>query len=161
MDVDATAPPSLTALTTYLLSLSGKAARQRMADRLAARGLRLWHMAVLASLDDFGPHAQRDLCLRLGLDPSDLAKAVDQFAGLGHVERTPDPDDRRRVRVAITAAGRRLLKDLQRDARRIDDEVFAALSAAERKTLHSLLTTLVVGREGAGARRAQAGVSST
>lgn len=133
------APPSLLALASYLLSLSGKAARQRMADMLAQHDLRLWHMAILAALADFGPHAQRDLCARLLLDPSDMAKAADSFAGLGYVDRTPDPSDRRRVLLTITPSGRRLLSRLVREARAVDDGVFAALTARERSTLLTLL----------------------
>ncbi|MFG2819925.1 MarR family winged helix-turn-helix transcriptional regulator [Kitasatospora sp. NPDC048365] len=132
-------PPSLTALSTYLLSRVGKAARTALGERLAERGLRLWHMAVLAALADFGPHAQRDLAARLRIDPSDLAKAVDQLATAGQVERSRDPADRRRVSVTITPAGRAALAELDGEARQVQDALLAPLDPAERAQLHALL----------------------
>ncbi|MEU9046334.1 MULTISPECIES: MarR family winged helix-turn-helix transcriptional regulator [unclassified Kitasatospora] len=132
-------PPTLLDLSTYLLSRVGKTARGRLAERLAERGLRLWDMAVLASLADFGPQAQRDLVRRLGLDPSDLAKVADQLAAAGYVERARDRADRRRVSVSITDAGRALLAELDAQARAVQDEVLAPLDAGEREVLQSLL----------------------
>ncbi|GII34424.1 MarR family winged helix-turn-helix transcriptional regulator [Planotetraspora mira] len=133
------APPSLLGLSTYLLSLTGKAARGRLADRLAERGLRLWHMAVLAALADFGPHVQRALANRLSLDPSDVAKVVDELAVAGHVDRVRDAADRRRVAVSLTPAGRALLAELDAEARRVQDELLAPLSQAERTELQEML----------------------
>ncbi|MFD8785879.1 MarR family winged helix-turn-helix transcriptional regulator [Kitasatospora sp. NPDC059599] len=143
-------PPTLLDLSSYLLSRIGKAARGRLADRLAERGLRLWDMAVLASLADFGPQAQRDLVRRLGLDPSDLAKVVEQLAVAGYVERARDPADRRRVSVSVTGAGRALLAELDVQARVVQDEVLAPLDVGEREVLQSLLLRV---HRGLGERR--------
>ncbi|MGW5421497.1 MarR family winged helix-turn-helix transcriptional regulator [Streptomyces sp. NPDC003943] len=133
------APPTLLGLTTYLLSRVGKTARGRLAERLAERGLRLWDMAVLAALADFGPHAQRDLVLRLGVDPSDMAKVVDHLAAAGYADRARDPRDRRRVSVTLAPAGRALLAELDAEARAVQDEVLAPLDAQERQVLQELL----------------------
>ncbi|MFB7380378.1 MarR family winged helix-turn-helix transcriptional regulator [Kitasatospora purpeofusca] len=132
-------PPTLLDLSTYLLSRTGKAARSRLAERLARRGLRLWDMAVLAALADFGPHAQRDLVRRLGVDASDMAKVADQLALAGYVERARDAADRRRLSVTVTGAGRALLAELRAEALAVQDEVLAPLSGAERRVLHELL----------------------
>ncbi|MFI2608253.1 MarR family winged helix-turn-helix transcriptional regulator [Kitasatospora sp. NPDC018619] len=132
-------PPTLLDLSTYLLSRIGRTARGRLAERLAERGLRLWDMAVLAALADFGPQAQRDLVRRLSIDPSDLAKVADQLAAAGYVERARDRLDRRRVSVSVTEAGRALLAELDTQARTVQDEVLAPLDAAERRTLQELL----------------------
>ena len=131
------APPTLMRIDAYLLSLSGKAGRSLVADRLAALGLRMWHMAVLAALADFGPHAQRELSHRLNVDPSDMAKVIDQLAD--HVERTRDTADRRRVVVSLTASGRELLTRLLRETAAVDDTLLAGLTLAERDQLHGLL----------------------
>ncbi|RKT19978.1 DNA-binding MarR family transcriptional regulator [Streptomyces sp. 1114.5] len=143
-------PPTLLDLSTYLLSRVGKAARGRFAERLGERGLRLRDMAVLASLADFGPQAQRDLVRRLGIDPSDLAKVVDQLAAAGHVDRARDRADRRRVSVSITDAGRALLAELDAQAREVQDQVLAPLDEGERRVLQSLLLRL---HQGLGERR--------
>jgi DNA-binding MarR family transcriptional regulator len=149
MDATArTTPPALTTHTVYLLSKTGKAARGALAARLAERGLRLWHMAVLAALADFGPHAQRELSDRLGIDPSDVVKVVDELHGPGFVERSRDPADRRRMRVALTAEGRRTLAALDRETEAVRDAVLAPLDEGERATLHALLSRVYAGLEG-------------
>ncbi|MGW1178327.1 MarR family winged helix-turn-helix transcriptional regulator [Kitasatospora sp. NPDC002543] len=135
-------PPTLLDLSTYLLSRVGKTARGRFAERLAERGLRLWDMAVLAALADFGPQPQRDLVRRLAIDPSDLAKVADQLAAAGYVQRARDQEDRRRVSVSVTDAGRALLAELESQARAVQDEVLAPLDAGERQVLQALLLRL-------------------
>ncbi|MEV6470034.1 MarR family transcriptional regulator [Kitasatospora sp. NPDC051702] len=143
-------PPMLLDLDSYLLSRIGRTARARLAERLAGRGLRLWDMAVLAALADFGPQAQRDLVRRLGVDPSDLAKVADQLAAAGYVERARDQTDRRRVTVSVTGAGRELLAELDAEARAVQGEVLAPLDEAERRALHGLLLRVHEGLGGAG-----------
>ncbi|MFJ8441615.1 MarR family winged helix-turn-helix transcriptional regulator [Kitasatospora griseola] len=135
-------PPALLELTTYLLSRVGKDARNRLAELLAADGLRLHHHAALAALADFGPHTQRDLATRLRLDPSDLAKAADQLAAAGWLDRTRDPADRRRLTLTLTPAGATRLAELGALARDVQDTVLAPLTAAERAALHGLLLRL-------------------
>lgn len=148
-------PPSLLGLTTYLMSKTGKAARGRLADRLAERGLRLWHMAVLAALTDFGPHVQRELAARLSIDRSDVVKIVDGLGAAGLVDRARDTADRRRVTVTVTPAGRALLESLKSDALAVQEEVLAPLTARERAQLTTLLLRVHEGARESG--QAQAG----
>ncbi|GAA2853064.1 hypothetical protein Acy02nite_50990 [Actinoplanes cyaneus] len=96
-------------------------------------------MSVLAALADFGPHAQRDLSDRLSIDPSDMAKVIDQLAGTGHVGRARDDADRRRVLVTITLSGRELLAQLLKETAAVDDIVLSGLTPSEREQLHGLL----------------------
>lgn len=150
----AAAPPTLTGLTTYLLSRTGKAARGALAAELAERGLRLWHMAVLAALADFGLHAQRELSVRLAIDPSDVVKVIDELAAPGWVERARDPADRRRVVISLTPAGRTALDGLTERATAVQDGVLAPLDAGERRQLHALLARVHAHLPaGPGARR--------
>ena len=137
--MDTPLPPSLLELDAYLLSKVGKAARGTIGDRLAARGMRLWHMAVLAALADFGPQMQRELAARLAVHASDVAKVVDDLAGSGYVDRARDPADRRRVRVTLTAPGRAVLAELDAEARAAQEELLSPLTGTERAQLSALL----------------------
>jgi DNA-binding MarR family transcriptional regulator len=134
-------PPTLLGLTTYVLSKIGKTARGQMAARLAGGGQRMWHLAVLAALADFGPQAQRELATRLAIDPSDVVKVLDDLSG--DVARARDPADRRRVTVTITDQGRRELDRLMDEARAAQDELLAPLDRAERAQLHALLSRVL------------------
>ncbi|GAA1977812.1 MarR family winged helix-turn-helix transcriptional regulator [Kitasatospora viridis] len=137
-----TIPPSLLDLTTFLLARTGRTARARLAERLAEQQRRLWHLAVLAALHDFGPLVQRDLAERLAIDPSDLVKVLDDLARAGQVERTRSTADRRRIQVDLTAAGRTALTEQLTAARAVQEEVLAPLDAAERAALHGMLVRI-------------------
>ena len=132
-------PPSVLDLHAYLLTAIGKAARRRLTDRLAARGLRLWHLTVMALLGDLGPQMKTALAARLDMNASDLVKIVNDLDRAGHVDCVRDPADRRRVVVRLTAEGRTALADLSTDIASADDDVLAPLSPAERDQLGSLL----------------------
>jgi len=58
-------------------------------------------------------------------------------------ERTPDPADRRRNTLSITRAGLRKLRQLETMVDGVQDELLAALSAAERDELTRLLTRVL------------------
>ena len=143
-------PPSLLALDTYLLSRVGKIARSRTGARLAERGLRLWHLSVLSALGDDGPAGQRELGVRLRIDPSDMVKVLDELERSGAVRRERDPADRRRSLVRLTDAGRTLLRELTAEAAQVTDDLLAPLSPTARAQLHTTLLTLFHHATGTG-----------
>ncbi|MFC4105609.1 MarR family winged helix-turn-helix transcriptional regulator [Micromonospora zhanjiangensis] len=132
-------PPRLLGITTFLLSTVGRRARRRLGERLTGHGIRLWHVAVLSALADFGPANQRDLGRRLGIDPSDLVGVLDDLESAGRLSRRRDPADRRRYVVSVTPVGRAALDAATREADAVHDEVLAPLTPAERRQLHALL----------------------
>ncbi|MGW6917362.1 MarR family winged helix-turn-helix transcriptional regulator [Kitasatospora sp. NPDC054939] len=136
------APASLLTLSSYLLSRTGKIARGRLAERLAERDLRLWHVSILAALSDFGPHSKSELASRLDISPSDIVKIVNDLVQAGQVECSPHPGDRRRVDVTITPAGRAELGLITAELAAVDEDVLAPLTAIERTLLTSLLHRL-------------------
>jgi DNA-binding MarR family transcriptional regulator len=103
------------------------------------RGFATAAIAVLAALTDFGSHSQRELSSRLGIDPSDMVKLLDELGTRGWVERTRDVADRRRIQVTITEQGRSALADLNREAEAVQHEVLTPLDEQERAQLHGLL----------------------
>jgi DNA-binding MarR family transcriptional regulator len=100
---------------------------------------RLSHLGVLSSLAEFGPAAQRDLSVRLRIDPSDLVSVLDDLERDGLVRRDRDPADRRRYAVTLTADGGERLAELLAAARLMDERMFAGLTEQEKAELHRLL----------------------
>jgi DNA-binding MarR family transcriptional regulator len=137
------APARVRALPSWLLNQAALAANRSVAAGLATVGARRHHYVLLAALDEAGPASQADLSRRTTIDRSDMVAAVNELAGRGLVERAPDPADRRRNVVTLTAAGRRHLRTLDRRLAGIQDDLLAALSPAERRTLIALLTRVV------------------
>lgn len=79
----------------------------------------------------------------LQIAPRSATEVVDALEELGLVERTPDPADRRAVRVALTDQGRTVAQEI-REARRAQTEtILDELSEQDRAQLRSSLLTLL------------------
>jgi DNA-binding MarR family transcriptional regulator len=114
-----------------------------LADRFAAAGVRGYHYRLLAALEEFGPASQAALARRTSIDRSDVVAALNELAARGLIERSPDPDDRRRNVITITAAGTKELRKLDKVLDGVQEELLAPLSPADRTKLVRLLTRLL------------------
>ncbi|WP_433348268.1 MarR family winged helix-turn-helix transcriptional regulator [Micromonospora sp. CA-111912] len=141
------APARLRNLPTRLLSLAAIHSDRRVNEELARADARKWHYAVLAALDEAGPASQAELSSHTGIYRSDLVAVLNELADRGLVERAPDPADRRRNVVTLTAPGRRQLRRLDGLLADVEDEVLAPLTPPEREQLTRLLAALVYGRD--------------
>ncbi len=133
----------LRTLPTRLLSLAATYADRRVNEALGGVGARKWHYAVLATLDEFGSASQAELSDRTRIYRSDLVAVINELTERGLVERSPDPADRRRNVISMTAAGRRHLGELDRLLTEVQDDVLAPLTSQDRAHLTRLLAALV------------------
>jgi DNA-binding MarR family transcriptional regulator len=139
-EVETLEPPQvMLATATYLVGRLSVEGRRRAVAAVTSAGLRLNSYAVLACLHEYGMSSQRDLSLRLGLDPSDVVAVLDELEADGFVSRTRCAEDRRRHNVVITAAGTRARKAAAREIEAAQDEFLSALNAREREQLTALL----------------------
>jgi DNA-binding MarR family transcriptional regulator len=136
-------PDRLRRRASRLLSQMSTRSDRLMNDGLAQVEARKWHYAVLASLQEFGPGSQATLSRRTGIYRSDMVGVLNELAERGLVERAPDPDDRRRNVITITAQGRRHLRRLDQVLDDLHEELLAPLTPTERDQLIQLLTRLL------------------
>jgi DNA-binding MarR family transcriptional regulator len=73
------------------------------------------HGAVLGRLDREGPRSIGDLAASERVRPQSMAQAVADLESSGLVGRSPDPADRRRVLIEMTAEGRAALEEDRRN----------------------------------------------
>jgi len=132
-------PRRLRALPSRLLGRCATQAERTVGAALAREDARKWHYAVLAALADSGPASQAALSRHTGIYRSDLVAVINELAERGVVERAPDPDDRRRNVISLTARGRRHLERLDTLVGDAQDELLAPLSRSERDQLTALL----------------------
>ncbi len=85
-----------------------------------------------------------ELIAMMGLAKSSLTGLVDRSERNGLVQREPDPQDMRAVRVALTPQGSRLAAEFYGETCRRIEKLAAGLSAAERDTLARLLGRVVL-----------------
>ena len=135
-------------LTSSLGALAGMTRRlfaRRLAEEpwVAEAGLRPPSYGVLSWIDRLEPVSQKQISVRLGLDPSDLVSVVDTLERAGFVSRSRDPQDRRRYSLTLTPLGRKRLRRLHSVAAAVEDELLAPLDAAEREVFHRLVQRVV------------------
>jgi DNA-binding MarR family transcriptional regulator len=81
-----------------------------------------------------------DLVVHSGRDKAQLAKLVKGLRERGLLDAQPDADDRRSVRLRLSAAGRAVQQALNAEARVLNERAVDGLSAAEQAQLVALLT---------------------
>ncbi len=81
----------------------------------------------------------RSLAAAMGISPSAASQQVDRLVERGFLDRSDDPEDRRRVRLELTDLGRQASGEISRAARGHVASVLATLSDDELRQLKSLL----------------------
>jgi MarR family transcriptional regulator, lower aerobic nicotinate degradation pathway regulator len=129
---------------TWLISRTYARSHRLLNDGFTASGtgLRSYHYRLLAALEEWGPIGQADLGRSTNIDRSDVVSWLGELEQRGLTERTINPNNRRRNIVAITPAGRRRLRTLDRVIDEIQERVLAPLSQNERTQLTKLLRKL-------------------
>ncbi len=98
--------------------------------------------AVLARLAETGPQSQNHLGRATAMDAATIKGVVDRLAKLDLVATSADPDDRRRLTVALTDTGAALFESRTATALAVSDTTLAPLSEGERATVLALLARL-------------------
>ncbi|MFI9554250.1 MarR family winged helix-turn-helix transcriptional regulator [Nonomuraea endophytica] len=136
-------PARLRRVPSRLLGLAAAQADRVVNSGFAELDARKWHYSALVALYDSGPASQAELSDRTGIYRSDLVAVINELAERGLVERTPDPDDRRRNVISLTEAGREQFVRLEAALAAMHEELLAPLTEAEREQLIDLLVKLV------------------
>ncbi|CAM5294642.1 MULTISPECIES: MarR family winged helix-turn-helix transcriptional regulator [Streptomyces] len=137
------APARIRALPSWLLGRAAARGHRLVAEALAEEGMRMMHHAVLSAVGELGPVSQAELGRSVGIDPKDMVAVVNDLQADGLVTRTPDPRDRRKNAIEISAAGERTLRRTEKLGDRANDELTAGLTPAEREQLMALLARVV------------------
>lgn len=141
--------PDLDVAPLQVLSRISRLARHLDLARsvaFAERGLELWEFDVLSALRRSGPPYQLSpgqLVNQTLVTSGTMTNRVDRLTTRGFVERSPDPNDRRGVIVALTEAGRETVDAALADLLSRERELLARLSERDRSVLASLLRELL------------------
>ncbi len=114
----------------YLISRASLAITAVLKKELTAAGageVRVSYLGVLLALWNADDCKVGDLGRRAGLEPSTMTGVLDRMVRDGLVERGPDPDDRRALRIRLTDAGRS-----------IQEPVLAAIDATMARVMRGV-----------------------
>jgi DNA-binding MarR family transcriptional regulator len=121
-------------LASTLLTFS-RTLRARHAELLAPHGLHPGQDALLMALWREGGLRQSDLALRLGVEPPTITRMVQRLERGGLIDRRPDPDDARAMRLHATPRARLLEGVVRRVWAELDALIVEAVGGAEAARL--------------------------
>lgn len=93
----------------YRLGLVQREISRHASDELGSQGF-----TALAVIHRAGSVRIGEVARRLGIDSSVASRQVAALMAAGHVDREPDPEDRRAWLVTVSEAGTRVLKETHR-----------------------------------------------
>src|SRR6478736_6163348 len=143
--VEAVTPPFRS--VAFMLSSLGYAVSRRFHEVLRPLGLEPGEFALLRAVSASEGEAQNALAERLRISPSWMVAIVDELEKRGLLERKPHARDRRVRNLHLTAAGKKLLRQAERQAEQFDREVAEQLGEADRERLLDLLDQVAAGVE--------------
>ncbi len=127
----------------YRLSVAANAVSRVVARAYEHRfGLRVPQWRLIAVLADEGPLTQRALCGRTVMDKVTVVRATQGLVRRGLVQRLPNHSDGRSHRLTLTAAGRRIYRDIVPMALAHEANLLAGLPRREVARLDRLLRRL-------------------
>ena len=125
-----------------LLRWVGLAQRKAAEDWIRERELSHEQAFVLGCLAQTPGMIQRDIAQLTRTSPASVSSLLSGLERRGLVERRSEPGDERRKRVYATPAGVERIAGFDAAMRGIDEAILGPLDAAERETLHALLTKI-------------------
>lgn len=115
---------------------------------LAAHGLTMWGYIVLCALDRGEVRTQAALAEAINADKTRIIRTLDDLQDSGHIDRVPDPEDRRARLLRITEQGRRVKDAAQTQIQRGEERWLGVLGAEERRVFLSALRRMAADRNG-------------
>src|SRR3954469_13203162 len=136
------APPQLCEDLCWLLSKASHSLTTEMTAALERVGVSPRAYCVLTSAMR-GEYTQTQLARLVDLDKTTMVVTLDELETDGLAERRPSATDRRARVIAVTAAGRRKVRQAEEITERIRDDVLGVLEPDERESFLAALTRLV------------------
>lgn len=105
-------------------------------------GLTVDSWRILAIIGRFGPVSAKEIATRTSNDAFHVSRAIERLTRKKLIKREVDPEDRRRARIELTAAGRSVHDAVEHILTAIENELLGGLSERERTILRRGLSTL-------------------
>jgi DNA-binding MarR family transcriptional regulator len=97
---------------------------------------------VLGFLDDEDRLTSSELGKKSELDSATLSGILDRLETAGFIERKGNPDDRRSVRIHLTARGKVMSQEAKKMIGEANAEFLEVLTAAQKSDLHAIIKIL-------------------
>lgn len=123
----------------FLLTKAQQSVFQYFKAILAEHDVTPVQYGILKCLWTENSQTPREIATSLCLDSSTITGILDRMENKGLVMRTPDPDDRRALRVILTEQGSRLQQPVEKVMEEGNDFVLGLFSKKEQEQLMNFL----------------------
>jgi len=123
----------------FLLTRAQQSVFQYFKARLANFDVTPVQYGILSCLWYENGQTPKQIASSLSLDGSTITGILDRMESKGLVERHPDPNDRRALRVVLTKKGKQLEEPIQQVISTANEEILNKFSPADRLKLKELL----------------------
>jgi MarR family transcriptional regulator for hemolysin len=130
--------------TGYFVTRTARAFMRVVEARLRPLGIGVAHVPVLVCLAEDGPLTQAEIAQRTYVEQPTAAALLQRMAKAGLIEKTPDPRDRRAVRISLSARAEEVMPHALALLGESNGEAMAGISAAEVDVLHDVLRRVLV-----------------
>ncbi|KAA0972121.1 MarR family transcriptional regulator [Aureimonas fodinaquatilis] len=121
------------------LTLTARAERTLMAQRLSGIGLHAGQDAVLLALAEQDGMALAQLAEWLSVTPPTITKTITRLSAENFVEKRPSPTDGRQSFAFLTDAGLEAVSEVRRLRKEVENQALAGFSPRQRSKLAKLL----------------------
>ncbi|WP_335948312.1 MULTISPECIES: MarR family winged helix-turn-helix transcriptional regulator [Salipiger] len=133
------ADPKFTEQLGYLIARANRLIEEDLSKRLQSNGIAIEQYRVLKSLEEEGPLPMGRLAERVLVEPATLTKIIDRMVRDNLVFRVPDEQDRRKVRVALSASGVAICRQLEGIGDDHEKHIAETLGEGELKDVRRIL----------------------
>jgi DNA-binding MarR family transcriptional regulator len=137
------AQPRMKDQLAYMIASLNRQLESELEDRLRPGGVPIEQYRILDVLDASEPAAMGEIAQQSLIEAPTLTKIVDRMVAEGLVYRAPDPNDRRRVLILTTPAGKALFKRLRGVSTAQEQRIVDLLEGEKAAALRSLLKELI------------------
>jgi DNA-binding MarR family transcriptional regulator len=123
----------------FLINDTARLYRRTLDSTLRDLGMTSLQWRTVARLRREPGMRQSELADLLEVEPITLSRMIDRLADSGMVCRKPDPNDRRAWNLYLTDKTDGLIRQLETEAKQVEDLALAGLSADERQVLGGLV----------------------
>ena len=115
---------------------------RRLQDALQDLGVAPGQFAPLVMLFEQDGLTQAELCRRINVEQPTMANTLDRMERDGLVKRTPDPSDKRRATIHLTARASEMRGSVMDRARKVASLAVQALAPSEQETMFGLIAKM-------------------
>jgi MarR family transcriptional regulator, organic hydroperoxide resistance regulator len=126
-----------------LLTRAQKLLRTASDEAMSRHGVRIGQNLVLEPLWAHDGLTPGEIAAQLGVTTPTVVNTAHRMVAAGLLERRPDADDRRLVRLYLTARGRAAQRPIEQAREQLAEHAFATLTAAERRHLRTALEKVI------------------